>query len=137
MCLAKAIAAAALCICIAAVPRLTPAQDAPVTDLIRVEGNAIKLPLQSVMFLALKNNLQIAFQSLAPDISETEIMREESFYDPDFSLQYGKSRSVTQVGNFADRCRCGQRLSAGLGSQDGCDEAVCDRHVCRAQVERH
>ena len=100
VCLAKAIAAAALCICIAAVPRLTPAQDAPVTDLIRVEGNAIRLPLQSVMILALKNNLQIAFQSLAPDISETEIMREESFYDPDFSLQYGKSRSVTQVGNF-------------------------------------
>ena len=83
-----------------AIPRLAPAQEEPAPDLIRVEGNAVKLPLQSVMFLALKNNLQIAFRSLSPDITETEIMREESFYDPDFSLQYGKSRSVQQVGNY-------------------------------------
>ncbi len=99
-CLGITFAAAALCICLVAMPLPASAQDAPVPDLIRVEGNAIKLPLQSVMILALKNNLQIAFQSLAPDISETEIMREESFYDPDFSLQYGKTRSVQQVGNF-------------------------------------
>lgn len=100
VCVAQALAVAALCICLVVMPRPAAAQEEPVPDPIRVEGNTIKLPLQSVMFLALKNNLQIAFQSLAPDISETEIMREESFYDPDFSLQYGKSRSVTQVGNF-------------------------------------
>ena len=99
-CLAITFAAAALCICLMAMPRPASAQEDPAPDLILVEGNAIKLPLQSVLFLALKNNLQIAFQSLAPDIVETEIMREESFYDPDFSLQYGKSRSVTQVGNL-------------------------------------
>ena len=94
-CLVITFAAVALCICAVAMPLPTSAQEAPVPDLIRVEGNAIKLPLQSVMILALKNNLQIAFQSLAPDISETEIMREESFYDPDFSLQYGKSQERT------------------------------------------
>ena len=99
-CLAITFAAAALCICLVAMPRPASAQEEPAPDLILVEGNAIKLPLQSVIFLALKNNLQIAFQSLAPDIVETEIMREESFYDPDFSLQYGKTRSVQQVGNF-------------------------------------
>jgi len=92
--------AATLFICIMVMPRLICAQDEPSTELIRVEGNAIKLPLKSVVILALKNNLQIAFQSLGPSISETNIMREESVYDPDFSLQYGKSRSVTQVGNF-------------------------------------
>jgi len=91
---------ASLFICIVTMPRLTSAQDESGADLIRVEGNTVKLPLRSVIFLALKNNLQIAFQSLAPGISETNIMREESVYDPDFSLQYGKSRSVTQVGNF-------------------------------------
>ena len=99
-CLAITFAAAALCICLVAMPRPASAQEEPAPDLILVEGNVIKLPLQSVIFLALKNNLQIAFQSLAPDIVETEIMREESFYDPDFSLQYGKTRSVQQVGNF-------------------------------------
>ena len=99
-CLAITFAAAALCICLMAMPRPASAQEEPAPDLILVEGNVIKLPLQSVIFLALKNNLQIAFQSLAPDIVETEIMREESFYDPDFSLQYGKTRSVQQVGNF-------------------------------------
>ena len=99
-CLAIIFAAVALCICLVAMPRPASAQEEPAPDLILVEGNVIKLPLQSVIFLALKNNLQIAFQSLAPDIVETEIMREESFYDPDFSLQYGKTRSVQQVGNF-------------------------------------
>ncbi len=99
---AHALAAAALCVCLAAMPRPAFAQEeqAPEPELIRVEGNTIKLTLQSVMFLALKNNLQIAFQSLTPDITETNIMREESVYDPDFSLQYGKSRSVTQTGNY-------------------------------------
>jgi outer membrane protein len=99
-CLAITFAAAALCICLVAMPRPALAQEEQAPELIRVEGNTVKLTLQSVMFLALKNNLQIAFQSLSPDISETNIMREESVYDPDFSLQYGKSRSVTQTGNF-------------------------------------
>ncbi len=95
---ARALTMAALCVCLTAMPAF--AEEEPAPDLIRVEGNAVKLTLQSVMFLALKNNLQIAFQSLAPGISETGIMREESVYDPDLSLQYGKSRSVQQVGNY-------------------------------------
>ncbi len=97
---AHALAAAALCVCLAGMPRPAFAQEEQAPELIRVEGNTVKLTLQSVMFLALKNNLQIAFQSLTPDITETNIMREESVYDPDFSLQYGKSRSVTQTGNY-------------------------------------
>ncbi|MBW2183251.1 MAG: hypothetical protein JRF49_05220 [Deltaproteobacteria bacterium] len=55
---------------------------------------------KSVMVLALKNNLQIAFESLGPGISETEIDREKSVYDPNISLQLSKDRRVTQVGNF-------------------------------------
>jgi hypothetical protein len=82
---ARALTMAALCVCLTAMPAF--AEEEPAPDLIRVEGNAVKLTLQSVMFLALKNNLQIAFQSLAPGISETGIMREESVYDPDLSLQ--------------------------------------------------
>ena len=65
-----------------------------------IEGNTIKLPLKSVIFLALKNNLQIAFESLGPNVSETDIAREESVYDPNVSLQFGKDRRVTQTGNF-------------------------------------
>jgi outer membrane protein len=64
------------------------------------EDNRVELPLKSVILLALKNNLQIAFESLKPGLSETDIMGEESFYDPNVSLQYSKTRDVNQVGNF-------------------------------------
>jgi len=65
-----------------------------------IEGNKIKLPLKSVIVLALKNNLQIAFESLGPKVSQTEIAGEESVYDPNLSLQFSKDRRVTQVGSF-------------------------------------
>ena len=55
--------------------------------------------MKNVIVLALKNNLEIAIASLSPGIAETDIMREESVYDPNFSLQYGKDRRVTQSAN--------------------------------------
>ncbi len=81
-------------------PDLISAQDTVSEEINFIEGNTIKLPLKSVIFLALKNNLQIAFESLGPDVSETDIAREESVYDPNVSLKFGKSRRVTQTGNF-------------------------------------
>lgn len=81
-------------------PDLVSAQDTVGEEINFIEGNTIKLPLKSVIFLALKNNLQIAFESLGPDVSETDIAREESVYDPNVSLKFGKSRRVTQTGNF-------------------------------------
>ncbi len=81
-------------------PDLISAQETVDEAIDFIEGNTIKLPLKSVIFLALKNNLQIAFESLGPDVSESDIAREESVYDPNVSLQFGKSRRVTQTGNF-------------------------------------
>ncbi|MDX1777467.1 MAG: TolC family protein, partial [Thermodesulfobacteriota bacterium] len=72
----------------------SPGEELVITD------NTIKLPLKSVIVLALKNNLQIAFQSLEPGLVETNIMREESVYDYNFSTQFGKSRRVTQTANL-------------------------------------
>ncbi len=64
------------------------------------EGNRVELPLKSVILLALKNNLQIAFESLKPGLYEADIMGEESVYDTNVFLQYSKTRDVNQVGNF-------------------------------------
>lgn len=64
------------------------------------EDNRVELSLKSVILLALKNNLQIAFESLKPGLSETDIMGEESVYDPNVFLQFSKTRDVNQVGNF-------------------------------------
>ncbi len=87
-------------ICLTFSPDLISAQETVGEEIDFIEGNTIKLTLKSVIFLALKNNLQIAFESLGPDASETDIAREESVYDPNVSLQFGKSRRVTQTGNF-------------------------------------
>lgn len=76
------------------------AQEKEVEALSFIKGNKIELTLKSVIFLALKNNLQIAFESLGPNVSETDIMREESVYDTNVSLQFGKDRRITQTGNF-------------------------------------
>lgn len=81
-------------------PVLVSAQEVVDEGMDFIEDNTAKLPLRSVIFLALKNNLQIAFESLGPDVSETDISREQSIYDPNVSLQFGKSRRVTQTGNF-------------------------------------
>jgi outer membrane protein TolC len=65
-----------------------------------INENTVELPLKDIIVLALKNNLEIAIASLSPGITETDIMREESVYDPNFYLQFGKDRSVIQTGNF-------------------------------------
>jgi outer membrane protein TolC len=64
------------------------------------EDNRVELSLKSVILLALKNNLQIAFESLKPGLYETDIMGEESVYDPNVSLQFSKTRDVNQSGNI-------------------------------------
>ena len=81
-------------------PGFLSAREKDAEELNLTEENEVELSLKSVMVLALKNNLQIAFESLGPGISETEIDREKSVYDPNLSLQFGKDRRVTQVGNF-------------------------------------
>lgn len=81
-------------------PGFLSAQEKDAEELNLIEGNKVELSLKSVMVLALKNNLQIAFESLGPGVSETEIDREKSVYDPNLSLQLSKDRRVTQVGNF-------------------------------------
>lgn len=88
-------------ICLWFSPDFLAAQEKNTEELnLIIKDNKIKLPLKSVIVLALKNNLQIAFESLGPKVSQTEIAREESVYDPNVSLQYSKDRRVTQVGNF-------------------------------------
>ncbi|MBW1854745.1 MAG: hypothetical protein JRJ00_08720, partial [Deltaproteobacteria bacterium] len=63
-------------------PGFLSAQEKDAEELNLIEENKVELSLKSVMVLALKNNLQIAFESLGPGISETEIDREKSVYDP-------------------------------------------------------
>ena len=100
MCFSLMVFLVSALICLTFSPDLISAQETGGEEIDFIEGNTIKLPLKSVIFLALKNNLQIAFESLGPDASETDIAREESVYDPNVSLQFGKSRRVTQTGNF-------------------------------------
>jgi len=68
-------------------------------SIIKIDNNTVEAPLQSVLILAMKNNLTIAFASLQPDIAETNIMREKSQFDTRFVSQYTKYREVKQVGN--------------------------------------
>lgn len=68
-------------------------------DILLIEDNQIKVPLKSVLLLALKNNLDITFASLQPEMAETDVTREKSAYDTLFSAQYSKYRDNTQVGN--------------------------------------
>ena len=100
MCFSLIVFLVSALICLTFSPDLISAQETVDEAIDFIEGNTIKLPLKSVIFLALKNNLQIAFESLGPDVSESDIAREESVYDPNVSLQFGKSRRVTQTGNF-------------------------------------
>lgn len=86
--------------CLCFLPDFVSAQEKVDEELSLIEGNKIELPLKSVIVLALKNNLQIAFESLGPKVSQTEVAREESIYDPNFSVQFSKDRNVMQVGNF-------------------------------------
>jgi outer membrane protein TolC len=68
-------------------------------DPLAIDNNSISVPLQSVLLLAIKNNLDINFASLQPDIAETDITREKSAYDTLFTSQYSKYHENKQVGN--------------------------------------
>jgi len=73
--------------------------NATADSLFNIEENSIRIPLKSVLLLALKNNLTIKFESLRPGIAETDINRERGVYDTLLSGQWNKTRSVTQVGS--------------------------------------
>ena len=60
------------------------------TDILKIEDNQVEIPLESVLLLALKNNLDITFASLQPEIAATDVTREKSAYDTLFSSQYSK-----------------------------------------------
>lgn len=65
-----------------------------------VEENAVALPLESVLLLALKNNLDITFARMQPAAAETDIMREEGQFDTTFTSEFSKYREKKQVANF-------------------------------------
>jgi len=66
---------------------------------LKIENDQAKVTLKSVLLLALKNNLNIKFESLSPQIAQTDITREKGAYDTLFVGQWNKNRSVTQVGS--------------------------------------
>lgn len=59
---------------------------------LQIEDNRVNVPLQSVLMLALKNNLDIIFASLQPEIAATDVTREKSAYDTLFTSQFSKNR---------------------------------------------
>jgi len=64
-----------------------------------IVDNTVDLPLESVLLLALKNNLDITFSRLQPDAAETEIQREKGQFDTLFSSEFSKYRERKQVAN--------------------------------------
>jgi len=65
-----------------------------------IEENTVALPLESVLMLALKNNLDITFARLQPEAAETDIMREKGQFDTTFTSEFSKYRERKQVANF-------------------------------------
>ncbi|MDX1763108.1 MAG: TolC family protein [bacterium] len=57
----------------------------------------IPLTLAAALQLALKNNLSIAIERVNPEISEQQIIQEESVFDPTASAILSKDRSVRQT----------------------------------------
>ncbi len=68
-------------------------------DFPQIVDNTVQVPLQSVLCLALKNNLDITFAGLQPQIAATDVTREKSAYDTLFTTQLQKYRERMQVGN--------------------------------------
>ncbi len=66
---------------------------------LRIVENRVSLPLRSVLFLALKNNLDITFARLQPQVAATDVTREKSAYDFLFTSQFTKRRDKRQVGS--------------------------------------
>ncbi len=89
-----------LFVCIQGMPARCAAEDnATEEQVLAIEQNSIQVPLQSVLMLALKNNLDISFASLDPQAAQTDITREEAQFDTLFSSQFTKSRQKKQVGS--------------------------------------
>ena len=64
-----------------------------------IVDNTVKLPLESVLLLALKNNLDITFARMQPDVAATDIQREEGKFDTLFTSEFSKYRENKQVAN--------------------------------------
>jgi len=65
-----------------------------------IVDNTVDLPLDSVLVLALKNNLDITFARMQPDVAKTDIQQEEGQFDTLFTSQFKKYREKKQVANF-------------------------------------
>ncbi len=57
----------------------------------------VNLPLKSTLILALKNNLEIKFLSLNPQVAETDILREKGEFDTTFTTQLEKNMAREQT----------------------------------------
>ncbi len=92
--------ATALLICTMILPSSVAASDnTTAASLPLIDDNMIQMPLKSVLCLALKNNLDISFAALQPDIASTDVMRENSAYDTLLTSQFSKYRENRQVGS--------------------------------------
>ena len=72
-----------------------------------IVDNTVKLPLESVLLLALKNNLDITFARMQPEVAATDIQREEGKFDTLFTSEFSKYRENKQVANV---------LNTGVGT---------------------
>jgi len=75
--------------------KMLPSSDA--FPSLEITEQKINLPLISTLILALKNNLNIKFQSLNPKAAETNIMREKGTFDTTFSSQLNKTYAKEQT----------------------------------------
>jgi outer membrane protein len=86
--------------CVSAQETAEPMDQATASQELTIDDNTVEMPLESVLLLALKNNLDITFARMQPEVAETDIMREEGQFDPLFSSQFSKYREKKQVANF-------------------------------------
>ncbi len=64
-----------------------------------LQHNEVRIPLSASLQLALRNNFQIAIQRMQTEISDQQVVREESAFDPTASVTVAKDRSVRQTGS--------------------------------------
>jgi len=67
---------------------------------LKIEENKVELSLKSLTILALKNNLDIAFESYTPQLRYTDIIQAWAPFDTTFKTQYKKDRTVSQTGSY-------------------------------------
>ncbi len=76
-----------------------PADAPAVEKSLGIQDNIVVLPLESVLLLALKNNLDITFARMQPAVAETDIMREKGQFDTTFTSEFSKYHEKKQVAN--------------------------------------